>query len=428
MSEKAGRIGKSGGGRGAEDPASDGGWVWQILRAKWVYNEDWQYSELISRQESSNRAFLEFHEFVRMEERREKRRELEMRENILEENRRKKESEENEKRRREEEKKVEMEAKERRAVQEMREVMTRMRKNMEAPAETDTMAAAETDTMAAAETDTMAAAETGQKVTATEGRDEESSKDGARWNRGRVYWKHSEYWNDPRWNQRSAMVSPPWSETGDIRRMRPSQTIWHTMCTSEEEENQGQRGGMSGPPGIEMHRYEHETEKLNERVWKLEERTEEWSWRGHGGTSAVREGGYDGRRDGEWGGWTQWDGEWWIRVGRSNLNSRQRRRVSRDLRRLIAREQNEVSKILRELKSAMWKGNESMEACEKTMQGGRSSDEETEKTKGGDDDDDETGSRGVGGWVGGGGNSWEKMRGQKRGDQCGELGRDSGRY
>ena len=43
----------------------------------------------------------------------------------------------------------------------------------------------------------------------------------------------------------------------------------------------------------------------------------------------------------------------------------------------------------------MWKGNESVDACEKSVQGGRLSDGETEKTKGGDDDDDETGSRGV---------------------------------
>ena len=66
---------------------------------------------------------------------------------------------------------------------------------------------------------------------------------------------------------------------------------------------------------------------------------------------------YDGRRVGGWGGWhqwdgewAQWDGEWWVRVGRSSLNARQRRRISRDLRRLIACEQNEVLKLLRELR------------------------------------------------------------------------------
>ena len=106
-------------------------------------------------------------------------------------------------------------------------------------------------------------------------------------------------------------------------------------------------------------------------------------------------------------------------MGRSNLNSRQRRRVSRNLRRLIARKQNEVLKLLRELKSALWKGNESAEACDRATQGGGSSDGGTEKIKGGDDDD-EMGSRGEEG------NSWERVRGQRRGDQCGESGWDSG--
>ena len=271
----------------------------------------------------------------------------------------------------------------------------------------------------------MAAAETGREVMVAKGRDEKSWTDDVWWKHGGV--KQSEYWNDPKWNQRSAIVSPPWRETGDIRRVRPGQTVWHVICTSEEDENQGREDVVSSPPGIEMHRYECVTEKLNDRVRRLEERMEGLSWRGRGRTSAAGECGgeganweYDGRRDGEWGEWQQWDGMWWIRVGHSNLNSRQRRRVSRNLRQLIAREQNEVLKLLRELKSALWKGNESVEACDKTMQGGRSSDGETEKTNGGDDDDDETGSRR--------GSSWERGRGQKRGDQCGELGRDSGRY
>ena len=61
---------------------------------EWVYNQDRQHCEWVSRQESSNRALLEFQEFVRVAESREKRKELGMREKILEENRRKKEMEE----------------------------------------------------------------------------------------------------------------------------------------------------------------------------------------------------------------------------------------------------------------------------------------------------------------------------------------------
>ena len=66
----------------------------------------------------------------------------------------------------------------------------------------------------------------------------------------------------------------------------------------------------------------------------------EMSWRGRSNVSAAGESGsegaswgWDARRDGEWGEWQQWDGVWWIRVGHSNLNSRQRRQVSRGLER-----------------------------------------------------------------------------------------------
>ena len=89
--------------------------------------------------------------------------------------------------------------------------------------------------------------------------------------------------------------------------------------------------------------------------------------------------GCDARRDGEWGEWQQWDGVWWIRVGHSNLNSRQRRQVSRGLKWLVAREQNEVIKLLRELKSAISKGNESAEASDGTNRRDKSSEGEAEK-------------------------------------------------
>ena len=50
-------------------------------------------------------------------------------------------------------------------------------------------------------------------------------------------------------------------------------------------------------------------------------------------------------------------------------------------------------KLLRELKSAIWKGNESAEASDGTNRRDKSSEGETEKI-GGDEDDDET-------WSGG---------------------------
>ena len=154
-------------------------------------------------------------------------------------------------------------------------------------------------------------------------------------------------------------------------------------------------------------------DKLAARVQKLEERVrgmheKMWEAMSFTGTATVEES-TNWRRDGAGGEWQRWKGEWWIRVGSSNLNSRQRRRVSRDLRRLIAREQNEVLKLLRELKSALWKGDESAETCNRVTQGGGSSDGETEKNKGGDDNDDD-GVRSRGGDSGRSEESWSAWR------------------
>ena len=132
-------------------------------------------------------------------------------------------------------KKAERGAKEKQAVEEMKEVMTRMRLNIEAPAETDTMAAAGTDTMAAAEVETNATTEAGQEA-AADGKEKENErnwKDDVWWKHGGV--KQSEYWNDPKLNQWSAMVSPVWCETRDIRQLRHGRTVWHMICTSEED-------------------------------------------------------------------------------------------------------------------------------------------------------------------------------------------------
>ena len=363
---------------------------------EWVYSRDQDYCDWVIRLEASNKNLLQFQEFVRAAERRDKWKELEMMEKTLEENRKRRELEEREKGKREEEEKAEAKAKEKRAIEEMREVMTRMRKNIEAPAEIDTMAAAETDTMTATGTDTMAAAENEttavtvereQGTKATEVREERGWKDD-------VWWRHtwvrqSEYWNDPNWNRRRAIESPTWCETRDIRQLRPGKTVWHMICTSEEEGGREQEeGAVLNPLGIKTHRHEDEVRRLNERIRRIEDRIEEWNRGGQGVNYAKEEGNgasweHDGCRVGGLGGWhqwdgewAQWDGEWWVKVGRSSLNARQRRRISRDLRRLIAREQNEVLKLLRELRGAVWRGNGSMGACERSAHEGRSSDEE----------------------------------------------------
>ena len=173
--EEARRAREDGDGRTGEDPTTVVGFGKYCGRAcEWVHNQDRQYCEWVGRQESSNRA-------------------------LLKENRRKKEMEENEKRkeeekRREEERKqAEAKEEERRAIEDMRDVLTRVRTNTMAMAaaevskttetKTDAMPEAETDVAAVARKVTTAAAE--QKVKVADKDDEESAKDGAGWKRGK---------------------------------------------------------------------------------------------------------------------------------------------------------------------------------------------------------------------------------------------------
>ena len=191
---------------------------------------------------------------------------------------------------------------------------------------------------------------------------------------------------------------------GEGNKKKEDRMGWYPASASEEEDGGGE-ASVDVPPGIVVEREDEKEDgrrmdKLVARVQKLEERVrgmhqKMWEAVSLTGT-ATEEESTNWRRDGAGGEWQRWKGEWWIRVGSSNLNSRQRRGVSRNLRRLIAREQNEVWELLRELKSALWKGNESAGTCDRETQGGGSSDGRTEKNKGGDDnDDDGVRSRGV---------------------------------
>ena len=72
---------------------------------EWVYSRDREFCDWVIRLDASNKNFLQFQEFVRAAERRDKWKELEMREKILEENRRRRELEERAKVEREEEEK-----------------------------------------------------------------------------------------------------------------------------------------------------------------------------------------------------------------------------------------------------------------------------------------------------------------------------------
>ena len=60
-----------------------------------------------------------------------------------------------------------------------------------------------------------------------------------------------------------------------------------------------------------------------------------------------------GRREGHEDEWKRWNGSWWIKVEQQNFNSTQRRKISRGLWRIMTREQNEMTNLLRELRNEM---------------------------------------------------------------------------
>ena len=78
--------------------------------------------------------------------------------------------------------------------------------------------------------------------------------------------------------------------------------------------------------------------------------------------------------------WQLWEGSWWIRVNQDDLNSRQRRKISRNLRKMIDHEKNGMARLLQELKKGIRAEVESRRDADMNT-------EDIEKSK--DDDDDE---------------------------------------
>ena len=66
--------------------------------------------------------------------------------------------------------------------------------------------------------------------------------------------------------------------------------------------------------------------------------------------ASMDEGTAGRRRECDGDAWQRWNGAWWIRVEQPNLNSRQRRKISRGRRRMITPEQNGMTNLLRELR------------------------------------------------------------------------------
>ena len=65
--------------------------------------------------------------------------------------------------------------------------------------------------------------------------------------------------------------------------------------------------------------------------------------------SNVWDSGIPWRRENEGMEWQRWTGSWSIRVDQDDMNSRQRRKISRSFRRMVVREQNGMAGLPREL-------------------------------------------------------------------------------
>ena len=74
---------------------------------------------------------------------------------------------------------------------------------------------------------------------------------------------------------------------------------------------------------------ERNEDKLETRVMRLEEQTK-WMY----------DRGIPWRYEDEGDEWQRWEGSWWIRVNQDDLNSRQTRKISRGLKKMIDREKN----------------------------------------------------------------------------------------
>ena len=95
-------------------------------------------------------------------------------------------------------------------------------------------------------------------------------------------------------------------------------------------------------------------DKLETRVMRLEEQT---IWMYDRMTAAAEPStwnrGIPWRYEDEGDEWQRWEGSWWILVNQDDLNSRQRRKISRGLKKIIDREKNGMARLLQELKKGI---------------------------------------------------------------------------
>ena len=95
--------------------------------------------------------------------------------------------------------------------------------------------------------------------------------------------------------------------------------------------------------------------EIDARLRRVEERIYDEGVSGQ----ALAQGGQDADEDNEQ--WQKWRGKWWMRIDRAELSSRQRRKISRVVRRLISRETNDFDHLVNDLKQSIAERRESAE-------------------------------------------------------------------
>ena len=149
-----------------------------------------------------------------------------------------------------------------------------------------------------------------------------------------------------------ARRSQHWCRTEDVR-------------TIKEGDMNTDRWKIETPPGIgnEEERSQKEVthgkqecneDKLETRVMRLEEQTK---WMYDRMMAAAEPStwnrGIPWKYEDEGDEWQRWEGSWWIRVNQDDLNSRQRSKTSRSLKKMIDREKNGMARMLQELKNGI---------------------------------------------------------------------------
>ena len=139
--------------------------------------------------------------------------------------------------------------------------------------------------------------------------------------------------------------SQQWCRTEDVRTIKEGDMNtdrWRTETPPwiGNEEERAQKG-------VAHNEQEYNEDKLGTRVTRLEEQTK-WMYDRTAAAAAERSSwnrGIPWRYEDDGDDWQRWEGSWWIRVNHDDLNSRQRRKISRNLKKMIDRRKEWNGKI-----------------------------------------------------------------------------------